>query len=133
MKTKRKVSSPHKLLKAKCDRLWSEVIKIRAGYESELNGNIDNIQSHHILGKNTYSLRYALENGICLTLQQHLFGVHNHNPKIASEYFKLIINKLEEREGDDILLKLELIEKTKVDDLKLMYIFLKQEKQRLSK
>ena len=128
---KTKIQSKHKLLKAKCDKLWSEVVKIRAGYKSELSNSDYNLQSHHVLSKPCYSLRYSLENGICLAFQEHIFGIHNHNPGIANEYFEKIIKKIEEREGKDIFGKLMMLENVKDVDLNLVYILLKQEKQRL--
>ena len=101
-------------IKKQCDRLWIECIKARASYRSELSniegrkiGGTAILCSHHILGKATYRLRYSLDNGICLVNgKEHIFGVHNHNPAIAIEYYHRIIKTIGARRYKKIL-KLE--------------------------
>jgi len=80
--------SPNKKLKDKCDSLWAECIKRRAGYECELTGVLGNetpLAAHHIAGKPNYKLRYNLDNGICIdNYKMHIWGVHNkNNPALA--------------------------------------------------
>lgn len=60
------------------EKLWSECVKARAGYKSEISGKTDCVQSHHIMQKGNYRLKTGLENGICLTKGEH-FGWHNLN------------------------------------------------------
>jgi hypothetical protein len=73
---KKKISKPggYKIL-AKCVELWSALVKIKAGYKSEVSG-IENEQlhSHHILGRKGHALKFNLDNGICLTATEHKFG-----------------------------------------------------------
>lgn len=82
-------------LKKKCDALWRDIIKERSGWRSEVsgecgsysdNGKVIGLEAHHIVGKPTYSLRYDLDNGICLTTKEHIFGVHSSDPYVAQTY-----------------------------------------------
>jgi hypothetical protein len=67
-----KPKSPRK----RCDELWGQVIKARAGHVSELSGKTGVLHAHHIVGKPNHRLRYELDNGICITAGEHL-GIHN--------------------------------------------------------
>lgn len=64
-------------IKQECDKLWSRLIKLRAGNKSELSGKTENLHSHHIFGKPNLRLRYELDNGICLTAGEHKFIAHH--------------------------------------------------------
>lgn len=87
-------------LKKECDDLWFYIIKYKAGFKSELSGNytikkdgtIGGICAHHILAKPNFRLRYEIKNGICLTLGEHKFGIHN--PNRQAEYLDRIINHI---------------------------------------
>ena len=118
-----------KSLKKQCDELWTEIIKKKAGYKSELSGKggrqIDGefvICAHHIGGKANYRLRYELDNGICLTNGEHSFGVHNANQ--AEEYRE----KIKRIKGDDIYERMLALKREHgKTDLKLIKIFLQNE------
>lgn len=67
-------------LEKECDELWSDCIKLRAGFKSELsnqpawnfNGEkVGGIVGHHIIKKPNLWLRYSLDNGICVTDYEH--------------------------------------------------------------
>ena len=96
---KQRILSDSAVKKRHLDALWTECIKERSKYQSELSGikgikagGMAILAAHHILGKDTNRLRYSLDNGICLVNgKEHIFGVHNTNPAIASEYFNRII------------------------------------------
>lgn len=60
-----------KTLKKKCDVLWSEIVKIRAGYKCELCGKKENLQSHHVFGRRANSTRFDTNNGVCLCWRCH--------------------------------------------------------------
>jgi len=92
-----------KKLKKECDELWSQIIKERAGYKSEISGtpgeissksgDLIGLSSHHIVHKPNYFLRYDLDNGIVLTaFKEHTNGVHSNDPVISREYSDKIIN-----------------------------------------
>lgn len=83
-----------KNLKKENDKLWAECIKARAGYMSELSKQIGYLQAHHILGKKNYSLRYDLDNGICLTYSEHIYGIHNQSKSLHYlEQIKAVIGR----------------------------------------
>ena len=110
-----------KSLKKQNDELWSECIKARAKYKSELSGKTDRLHSHHIAGKDCYRLRWELENGICLTAGEHFYGVHHQSRKQEYE------NKIKALRGDNIFERLELLRQYKVKvNLQLTKIDLEQ-------
>jgi len=87
-----------------CDKLWAQVIKLRARNRSEFTGVMGALNAHHIAGKSCYALRYSEENGICLTEQEHLNGVHGPDP---GKY----IEKIKELRGQDIFERMKELEK----------------------
>jgi hypothetical protein len=111
----------HKDVKSECDKLWSKLIKLRAGMKSELSGKTDRLHSHHLIGKSCYALRYSLENGICVTAGEHKFGFHHAGRQFAYN------EKVKELRGSDIFEKLSLLKNQKCKDLKLMKLFLENE------
>jgi hypothetical protein len=134
---KMKIKIPEqKSLKKQADNLWMEIIKLRAGYKSELLGILGKkaggreiLASHHIFGKSNNRLRYDLKNGICLLNgREHLFGVHNHNPEIANEYF----NKIKDYIGQETYEYLQSLKNVKdKTDLKIVLIYLESEYRKL--
>lgn len=120
-------------IKKQCDKLWIEIIKLKAGYKSELCGALGKkaggnevITSHHILGKPNLRLRYDLQNGICLINgREHIFGVHNKsNPVIANHYFQRIKDYI----GEDRYNYLKSLTKGSYKiDLKITKIYLQQQ------
>lgn len=59
-----------------CDLLWAKAVKAKAGYKCERSGATTELQAHHIFPRTIWSLRYELENGVCLTKYMHLFWAH---------------------------------------------------------
>ncbi len=53
--------------------LWSQLVKIRAGYKCEYSADkhTPKLNSHHIYGKRIKSTRYDPDNGICLCVGHH--------------------------------------------------------------
>ncbi len=127
---KPRVSSDSSVKKRHLGALWTDCIKARAKYQSELSGvkgikagGLAIITAHHILGKDTNRLRYSLDNGVCLVNgKEHIFGVHNTNPVIASEYFDRIISSI----GEKRYKKIRMLQKAKVgsSDLGLIKYYL---------
>lgn len=75
-----------KNLTKKCDKIWKDIILKQAGYRSEVSGLLGRqkggdqiLQAHHIVKKPNYCLRYMIENGICLTMGEHKFGIHGND------------------------------------------------------
>lgn len=63
------------------DDLWAEIVKKRAGYKCEVSGTTENLQSHHIIGRSNWRLRWEPRNGVCLSAKHHKFDRHQsaHN------------------------------------------------------
>jgi hypothetical protein len=59
------------------DALWAKAVKLRAKMKSEykhIEGSY--LAAHHIIGKQTLSDRYNLNNGVCITTGQHKWVAH---------------------------------------------------------
>lgn len=117
-----KIKLPKDNLKKVCDALWSNCIKARAGYKSELSGKTELLNAHHLRGKPNYLLRYSLDNGISLTNGEHFFVAHNTGRRETFE------NRVKVLRGDDIFQRLELLRsfRGKVD-LFLVKAYLEQQ------
>lgn len=83
------------------DFLWSLLIKALANFQSELSGNAEDLQSHHLIGKPNNDLRYSILNGICVTQGEHHFGFHNPNRTM------IMNRKVMKLRGKDLFDKLE--------------------------
>lgn len=122
-KCKIKLPKP-KSLKKICDSLWRECCRARAGYKSELSGDTKILQTHHIVNKPNYRLRYELSNGICLTRTEHIYGVHSRDTVTANEYHKRILEIIGESRYAYLLTFRKRSYKT---DLKLVKIYLEEQ------
>ena len=68
-KTKKKKKDT---LEKDLDKVWSELVKIRAGYKCELCGvKNKKLNSHHFVGRINRNLRWDLRNGMSLCTQHH--------------------------------------------------------------
>jgi hypothetical protein len=71
--------------------LWSEIVKKKAGYKCEVCGSTENLQSHHIIGRGNWRLRWEPRNGACLCAKHHKFdrnqSAHN-NPLWFNEWLQ---------------------------------------------
>lgn len=85
-------------LTKKLDAEWSRVVKQKAGNQCEVCGAIMQLNSHHIVGRENYRLRWDTRNGVCLCVSHHKFGkesAHMH-PIWFDEWLKE--NRAEDRE-----------------------------------
>jgi len=139
-KTVNKTKAPKVIkedLQAICDGLWSECVKLRAGYKSEISGKEGKqiggsfvIAAHHIGGKKTRYMRYLLENGICLEATgEHIFGIHSRNIITANQFKQ----RIELVKGKDIYEKLASYSNHKSKSLKEIRIYLENELARLKR
>lgn len=57
-------------------KLWSELVKLRAGHKCEYPGcqTKTGLNSHHIFSKRHVATRYDTSNGLCLCIWHHTFG-----------------------------------------------------------
>ncbi len=68
-----KKRDPQKTLRNKCLRLWSILVRKRAGNKCEFCRSDKYVQSHHIISKRFAPTRFRLENGIALCAGHHKF------------------------------------------------------------
>ena len=115
-----------------CDRLWGEIIKIKAGYRSEYSdkpgmqiGGKDVLHPHHLMGKSSLAMRYNFDNGFCLTGGEHFYIAHVAGRK---EMFE---ERIKEVRGKDVFTKLKGIKFKTSTTLSMYHMYLKQELKRL--
>jgi len=60
----------------KLDDAWSELIKLIAGYKCEYTdcNKREYLNSHHIFSRSNKSVRWSVENGICLCSGHHVLN-----------------------------------------------------------
>jgi hypothetical protein len=66
------------------DTIWSYAVKEKYDFKCAWSGETTNLNSHHVISRIIYILRWDLENGLCLTVKYHKFdgnSIHN-NPII---------------------------------------------------
>ena len=84
--------------------LWSLLVKVRAGYRSQLSGiqcrvpgtgsDLPIADSHHILGKKNLWLKLDPRNGICLTHREHFYDAHALDPAKNHDTHRKIVEWL---------------------------------------
>jgi len=67
---KRKKNSLNKLL----DTLWSKAVKLLAKEKCEYCGSTEHLNSHHIIGRRNFGVRWNVNNGVCLCALHHQFS-----------------------------------------------------------
>ena len=105
-------------LTKKLDSMWSRVVKIQAGNKCEvcgLEGDNCRLNSHHIVGRRNYRLRWELYNGVCLCSGCHTFRTlsAHQNPLWFESWLK-------ENRGEDLKLlrtTMNEIKKWSMDDM----------------
>jgi hypothetical protein len=60
----------------RADDLWAKLVKVHAGHKCEMAGHEwecnGGLQSHHIVGRSEFTLRWELDNGECLCAKHHI-------------------------------------------------------------
>lgn len=76
--TKDKANPKKQLKKDKIEKLlddeWSLAVKVKAGFKCEYCGATSWLNSHHIFSRSNFSVRWDIENGICLCALHHTLG-----------------------------------------------------------
>jgi len=67
----KKPKTERQKLKDQLDKLWAILVKQRAGYKCERSGKIAYLNSHHVFSKSNLSVRWDLDNGVCLNAGWH--------------------------------------------------------------
>jgi len=72
------------------DDLWSVLVKKIAGYRCEYCGLDRHLTSHHIFSRSSKSVRWDLENGLCLCAEHHTISRNSAHgsPKKFKEWLK---------------------------------------------
>ena len=70
-----KEKQPKKPKHVNLDKIWSEVIKKRAGGKCEYCGKETGLNSHHIFSRSNKRVRWEVDNGICVCVSHHIFGL----------------------------------------------------------
>lgn len=120
----RKCGEPYKKKTAKfkkgyIDLLWGELVKIRAGLKCEYCGKTNSLNSHHIFSRSNMSLRWDVNNGICLCASHHVLGLFSAH-KSPLEFAEWLREKRGEewyqilKEKSKIITKLSVADKLKV-------------------
>jgi hypothetical protein len=66
--------NPRKTAENKADDAWSCVVKASAGWHCEYCGKTTSLQSHHIFSRSDRSVRWNIDNGVCLCASHHTLG-----------------------------------------------------------
>ena len=77
MSQSKKKKPSKKSLRKKADKLWAELVKLKAGEKCEVCGKTKKqtrLNSHHIIGRNYLPLRHDTRNGVCLCAACHKFS-----------------------------------------------------------
>jgi len=56
------------------DDQWTHLVKERAGFKCEYCGSDKNLNSHHIFSRANRSVRWDLDNGVCVCSLHHIFS-----------------------------------------------------------
>jgi hypothetical protein len=64
-----------KIKKNHIDRLWMIFIKLRAQEKCEYCGKTEHLNSHHIFSRSNMGMRWDIDNGVCLCVGHHVFGL----------------------------------------------------------
>lgn len=75
--TKTKKNKSQKRINKKLDLAWSKAVKRVANYKCEVCGVNKTLNSHHIVGRRNFALRWELRNGACLCAKCHKFGTQS--------------------------------------------------------
>jgi len=90
------------------DGMWAKVIKNRAGWKCEYCGGVKKLNAHHIYSRGVWSVRWDLDNGMCLCVRHHILGA-----KSAHKSPLLFADWIREQRGD--VWNKRLLEKVKLD------------------
>jgi len=122
-KNYKKLALDRKVEKKELDILWSELIKLRAGYKCEKCGKQEYLNSHHIFSRSNYSTRWDEANGACLCAGHHTL-TNDSAHKNPIEFIELMKKKRGETWYQTLRLKANNIYK---QDKNLLKIYLENE------
>jgi len=100
------------------DNLWRYKVYELAEYKCEYCGKEGQLNAHHIFSRSNYSVRWDIDNGICLCVAHHIFGNLSFH-KSPAEMIEWIKNKRGEQWYNDLLIKVR--RSIKPNDAKELY------------
>jgi hypothetical protein len=116
-KKRRKPSIDNKL-----DKLWSLLVKHRAGFKCEYCGTREKmLNSHHIYSRSNRSTRWDLENGVCLCVGHHTFSTKFSAHKTPTEFTEWLYKEKGEAWMSELRVKAHAIAKLKPFEKEEMY------------
>ena len=111
-KKEKKPKKPTKTkLNAKADKEWSAKVKELAGMKCEVCGTTQHLNSHHIFSRVNHSVRWDLDNGICLCPSHHNFNHELSAHKAPCEFTHWIIESRGQDWYDRLRLKAKSVSK----------------------
>lgn len=63
--------------KNQCDKIFAEIVKLKANGKCEETGTAQNIQCAHIIPRNYHSTRWDFDNAIALNFKRHKYYTHH--------------------------------------------------------
>ena len=84
---RRKKNSLNKLL----DTLWSKAVKVLAKERCEYCGSTEYLNSHHVIGRRNFGVRWNVNNGVCLCAKCHQFSSRfsaHQTPTLFSDWIQ---------------------------------------------
>jgi len=94
-KAVKKAKTERRKLRDQLDKLWSEIVKQRAGYRCEFRvpgvrcKKTTYLNAHHIFSRSNLSVRWDLDNGVCLCSGHHTLN-NNSAHKAPVEFIEWI-------------------------------------------
>lgn len=121
--TKRK--SGKRALKRKCDKLFSQIVRVRGGCEE--TGGTEALQCCHIISRSYHATRWDLDNAFCLTQKRHMYYT-NH----PLEWANFVTHKIGQEKYEALKKKALDYKKMKTGDYQQLYAKLKEKYEALS-
>ena len=110
----RRKKSPNKKMDEKLDKLWSLLVKHRAGFKCEYCGTREKrLNSHHIYSRANRSTRWDLTNGVCLCVGHHTFSTKFSAHLTPTEFTEWLYKEKGEAWMSDLRVKAHAIAKLK--------------------
>ena len=112
----RKCSNPYKekiLKKPKnvnLDNLWSKKVKSIAGDKCEYCGKTTGLNSHHIFSRSNRRVRWNVNNGVCVCVLHHVFGLFSAH-KSPIEFIEWLKDTRGEKWYNDLRVEARVLDK----------------------
>ena len=97
------MKSETKKINDKLDKAWSA--SIRSVNRCEYCGKRESLNAHHIFGRKNLSVRWDLNNGVCLCAGCHVFNTHFSAHQTPTLFTEWIINRNGQGWHDELKLK----------------------------